>query len=193
MKYLSLRDGRAVMVREPDMEDVAASVRFFQSLPEDDRLYMRVDVTRPDIVTHRIQQGLSGEVYRIVALDGDRIIADGALERSTESWRRHMAEIRVFIGRDYRRNGLGAALIKQLFTIAQQRDVQKVVVKMAAPQTAARAICQRLGFRVDATLPDYIKDREGKSQDLVVMSCTMDAMWRELKDFYEESGDWPDG
>ena len=75
---------------------------------------------------------------------------------------------------------------------AQRQGVEKVVVRMVAGQEAARKICERLGFRVDAVLPDHIKDAEGKLHAQVVMSCTLDELWRELKDFHS-ADDWPDG
>jgi L-amino acid N-acyltransferase YncA len=174
------------------MDDLERSRRFFLALPPDDRRYLRVDVTQREVVERRIQQAESGEVYRIVALVGDEMIADGALELSGETWARHIGEIRVIVARDYRCRRLGAMLIGELFHVAQQRGVEKVVVKMAAPQKAARKICERLGFDVDAVLPEHVKDSEGKLHDLVVMSCTLDAMWKELKDFYRQD-DWPDG
>ena len=63
---------------------------------------------------------------------------------------------------------------------------------MAAPQTGARKIFEKLGFRVDSVLPDYIKDADGRSQSMVIMTCTLGEMQKELKDFYRND-DWPDG
>ncbi|MHC4414641.1 MAG: GNAT family N-acetyltransferase [Planctomycetota bacterium] len=187
-----MKDGTAVVVREPVTEDLERSLRFFQGLPLDDRRYLRADVTQREIVERRIRQAEAGEVYRIVATVGDDIIAEGALEFSEQAWHSHLGEIRVIVAPAYRCRRLGALLIGELFRVAQRRGVEKVVVKMAEPQTAARKICERLGFRVDAVLPDHIKDSEGKLHPLVVMSCTLDEMWRELRDFYQVD-DWPDG
>jgi len=66
------------------------------------------------------------------------------------------------------------------------------VAKMAAPQQAAVRIFDRLGFVEDAVLPDFVKDQHGQLQDLIVMSCKLDAVIRELRDFYREDN-WPDG
>ncbi len=74
----------------------------------------------------------------------------------------------------------------------EEKDVEKVVVKMLSPQKSVRTVCERLGFRVDAVVPDYARDREGNLQSLLIMSCTLDAWWREMKDFHNESS-WPDG
>jgi RimJ/RimL family protein N-acetyltransferase len=192
MHLEGLKDGTAVVLREPTMEDLERSRRFFLALPAEDQRYLREDVTQRVIVERRIRQAETGEVYRIVALVGDDIVADGALEFSGEAWHRHLGEIRVIVARDYRCRRLGALLIAHLFRAAQRRGLEKVVVKMAAPQMAARTICERLGFHLDAVLPDHIKDSEGNLQALVVMSCTLDEVWRELRGFYRDD-DWPDG
>ncbi len=192
MKFEGLKDGSTVLIRKLAMEDLECSLRFFQGLPEEDRRYLRVDVTKREVVERRIRQAEAGEVYRIVALVGDDMVADGALEFSSEGWRSHTAEIRVIVAREYQRRRLGALLIQEVFREAQKRNVEKVVARIAAPQTAARKIFESLGFRLEAVLEDHIKDATGQPQALVIMSCTLDEMWSELKDFYED-GNWPDG
>ncbi|MFC1706825.1 GNAT family N-acetyltransferase [Planctomycetota bacterium] len=192
MKYEPLKDGTTVLLRELDKEDVERSLRFFSALPQEDRRYLRVDVTNREVVERRLQQAVTGEVHRVVAVLEDEIVADGALEIAGDRWHGHMGEIRVIVARKYQRLRLGALLMQELFRVAEHRQVEKVVVKLLGPQMAARKICDRLGFHVDATLADYAKDSEGKLQDLVIMSCTLDEWWSEMKDFYRESN-WPDG
>jgi RimJ/RimL family protein N-acetyltransferase len=192
VKLEALKNGTAVVLREPTMEDVEPLHRFFLSLPPEDKRYLRDDVTQREVIERRIRQAERGEVRRLMALVGDEVVAVGALEFSGERWQRHLAEIRVVVAHDYRSQRLGAMLIGELFGDAQRQEVEKVVVRMAAEQTAARKICDRLGFHVDAVLPGHIKDTEGKLHAQVVMSCTLDELWRELSDF-NRADDWPDG
>jgi ribosomal protein S18 acetylase RimI-like enzyme len=186
---IGLKDGTPVTLREPTKDDVERYMRFFGTLPEDDRLYLRYDVTKREVVERRLD---APSVHRVVALVDDEIVADGALELSLEGWRSHLGEIRVIVARSYRRRHLGALLIRHLFHVAQQRRVGKVLAKMAAPQIAARKVFERLGFHVDAELSDFVKDARGKLHPLVVMSCTLNEMWEELRDFYRDDN-WPDG
>ena len=174
------------------MDDVEGSLRFFKDLPAEDRRYLRVDVAQRKNVEQRIKDSLEGRTYRLIALAGDKIIADGALEFSREDWSRHAGEIRAIVAHDYQRRGLGALLIKALYGVAHQRGVEKIVAKMASPQTGARKTLERLGFHVDSVLPDYIKDADGNVQSMVVMSCTLDELSKELKGFYK-TDHWPDG
>ena len=187
-----LKDGTTVVLREPTMDDVEGSLRFYRALPPEDRRYLKIDVTKRDVVVRRIQQSIEGRIHRIGALVEDEIVAVGTLEFSEDMWRRHLGEIRVVVAREYQRRGLGRLIIADLYRAAQQRGVEKIVAKMAAPQTAARKIFEGLGFHVDSVLPEFIKDADGKLQSLVVMSCTLDELSAELKGFFR-TDDWPDG
>jgi GNAT superfamily N-acetyltransferase len=191
-KFEGLKDGSSVLLRELTMDDFDSSLAFLKALPATDRRYLRVDVTRKEIVERRLKQAAAGDVYRIAAFVDDVIVADGALETSGHDWSRHIGEIRVLVAEDYRSLRLGTILIGELFLEAERQMVEKVIVKMAEQQIAVRKICDRLGFRVDAVLPDHFKDAEGMVGNLVVMSCTLDAMWREMRDLYPKD-DWPDG
>jgi RimJ/RimL family protein N-acetyltransferase len=186
MKYEVLDDGTNVLLREPVTEDQQSSLEFFLTLPEEDRRYLRIDVTRPGVVERRLEQAASGEVYRLWAFVGDEIAADGSLEFSGERWGGHLGEIRVIVGREYQRRGLGTLLMRKLFSVAEERQLEKIVMKMLEPQTSIRAACEKLGFRVDAVIPDYVKDQEGETQSLVIMTCTLDQWFKEMKDFYQE-------
>jgi len=192
MKIEALRYGTTVVLREPTMDDVEDSLRFFKDLPLEDRRYLRVDVTQRKNVEQRIRDAIEGRTYRIIALAGDKIVADGALEFSREDWSRHAGEIRAIVAHDYQRRGLGALLIKAIYGVAHQRGVEKLVAKMASPQTGARKTLERLGFHVDSVVPDYIKDVNGNTQSMVIMSCALDELSRELKGFYK-TDHWPDG
>jgi GNAT superfamily N-acetyltransferase len=191
-KFEGLKDGTSVLLRELTMADLDRSLAFLKSLPATDRRYLRVDVTRENVVEHRLKQAETGDVYRIAAFAGDTIVADGALESAGAGWTRHIGEIRVLVAENYRSRRLGTILIGELFLEAERRRVEKVIVKMVKQQIEARKICERLGFRVDAVLPNHVKDAEDELQNLIVMSCTLDMMWREMRDFYPKD-DWPDG
>jgi hypothetical protein len=41
---------------------------------------------------------------------------------------------------------------------------------MTPEQTGARATFEELGFRMEASLQDWVVDRDGKSRDLIIMS-----------------------
>ena len=188
-KTETLKDGTKVTIRNLTIEDLDRLMSFYPSLPEEDLRYLRVDVTNRNIVKQRIEAAESGNIFRIIALKGDGIIADGALELTTEEWRRHQGELRVIVAEEFRRKGVGMIIMRELYFLAIEKKVEKVVAKMMKPQVAARTICKTLGFHEEVLIPDYVKDQTGKSQDLVIMTCDIQELWKELDHFYMDS-DW---
>jgi RimJ/RimL family protein N-acetyltransferase len=188
-KTETLKNGKKVLVRSLTLKDLDKLMDFYRTLPAEDRKYLRVDVTDRDVVANRIRLIEEGNVIRIIALEKNKIVADGALELSGEEWRRHQGEIRVIVSRRYRRHGLGTVMMRELYFLAAEKNVEKVVAKMMRPQTAARNICHKLGFKEELLLPDYVRDLSGKPQALIIMICDLQDLLEEVDSFYGDS-DW---
>ena len=188
-KMETLKDGTRVPIRNLTLNDLDNLMKFYCALPEDDRKYLRVDVTDKEVVEQRIRLIESGNIVRIIALHDDEIIADGALELFTDEWRKHQGELRVIVSQNFQRKGLGMIMMRELYFLAAQKKVETLIVRMMRPQKAARSICRRLGFREELLIPDYLHDLSGATQDMVVMTCNMKEFWEELEHFYMDS-DW---
>ena len=52
---------------------------------------------------------------------------------------------------------------------------------MMRPQLAARSIFRKLGFQEVTLLGDYVKDAEGRKQDLILMRCDLEGLWQRLE------------
>jgi RimJ/RimL family protein N-acetyltransferase len=185
-KKVKLKDGNIVLIRELKKDDLYKSFEFFKNLPTEDRKYLRVDVSNFDNVEHRIKMMDYMHVKRIIALDGESIVADGAFELEGHGWKKDVGELRLIIAKDYQRRGLGMIMANELFQLALQAGVHEIVVKMMKPQIAAQKIFTRLGFSHDTTLTNYVKDQYGQHQDLVIMRCGIKEMWEELEDYFFE-------
>jgi RimJ/RimL family protein N-acetyltransferase len=124
-----------------------------------------------------------------VAVHGGLIVASGVLELSGEAWSKHQGEIRVIISRPFQKRGLGTIMIRELYFIAVQNQLQTIVARMMRPQVGAQKIFRRLGFREESMFPDFVKDLHGSSQDLIVMTCDVKELWKQLDRTFSES-DW---
>ncbi|MDH5467532.1 MAG: GNAT family N-acetyltransferase [Candidatus Aminicenantes bacterium] len=188
-KEETLKDGTKVLVRELHLRDLDRLMRFYSTLPPEGRKYLRVDVKNREIVEQRIKLTKTGNVFRLVALAEDDIIADGALELSGEEWRKHQGELRVIAARPFQHKGLGMIMVRELYFLAVKKNVEQMVAKMMRPQVAAQKIFRKLGFREELLIPDYVRDQSGKKQDLIIMTCNIKELWNELEHFYSDS-DW---
>ena len=188
-KKIQLKDGTSVVIRPMSARDLERSWTFFQALAPEDRAYLRRDVTRREVVEARIHSMERGGVKRLVAVAGERIVADAALELESSGWKKHVGELRLIVSTDYRRKGLGRSMARELYSVAAEAQVEEIMVKMMRPQVAARSIFRRLGFHEETLLPNYVKDLEGRKHDLILMRCDLEALWQELED-YIVTADW---
>jgi L-amino acid N-acyltransferase YncA len=172
-KIEALKDGKKVTVRELQIKDLVKLMKFYSGLPPEDRKYLRIDVTNREVVQQRIELTEEGNVFRLIALHNDEIIADGALELSGEEWRKHQGELRVIVARPFQHKGLGMIMVRELYFLAVEKNVDQAVVKMMRPQVAAQKIFRKLGFREELLIPDYVRDMAGKKQDLIIMTCNI--------------------
>ncbi len=186
-KTVTLKDGSQVVIRGMVPGDAQRSFEFFAGLPADDRRYLRVDVTRWEMVDRRTRELDSGRVVRLVADDGEKIVADGTLELEGHGWGNNVAELRVIVARPYQRLGLGTIVARELYFLAAERKVDRIVVRMMRPQAGAHRIFKRLGFADEFLIPEHVRDQDGNWQDLIIMRCNLEDMWREMERLLEGS------
>jgi len=188
-KKVKLKDGSEILIREMREDDVDRSFAFFTALPEEDRAYLRVDVTKREVLQQRIQEMVAGRTLRLVAVAGDKIVADGSLDLPTHGWTKHVAELRLIVARPFQHKGLGMLMARELYGLAAAIDVEEIIVEFMGPQVGPQNIFKKLGFHQDAVLTDYVKDISGAKQDLVLMRCSLDSLWQKLSDYMTDS-DW---
>ena len=189
IKTVKLKDGTDVELRNLKKKDRKRLTAFFRSLPDEDRRYLRVDITNKETIKQIIKSSKSEKNLRIIAIINDQIVADGLLELEKRKWKKHSGEIRLLISKQYRRKGLGMLLARELYLLAISEKVENIIVKMMKPQVAAINIFKRMGFKQETVLPDYVKDLEGTKRDLIIMRCDVNEMWKELEEYLETS-DW---
>jgi GNAT superfamily N-acetyltransferase len=188
-KKVNLKDGGEVEIRNMRPGDVDASYDFFSELPQEDRRYLRADVTRREVVERRTTELDSGRVDRLVAVAGHEVVADGTLELQGHGWGDNIGELRLIVSRPYQHLGLGTLLARELYYLAMQRKLDRIVVRMMRPQVRAHRIMQRLGFTEEFLIPEHVRDQDGEWQDLIIMRCNLDKLWSEMESLVEAS-DW---
>lgn len=162
--------GRTITLRLMQPSDRDAVLTFAQSLPEEDLQFLPIDISHPKVVDGWMRTVGSGRTTTIVAEENGSLIGMGTLVRSETTWARHLGNMRLLVSPNARGMGLGSVLANEVFTHAQTMGLQKIIAQMAADEQGARAVFEKLGFRVEALLTDYVMDRNGRTHDLIVMS-----------------------
>lgn len=181
-----IKDGSELLIRPLTKEDGPELLAFFRRLPEEDRLFLRDDVTKEEVIQRWIRDQDYERVYPLIALKGDEIVADAFLKFYQYGWARHMADVHCVVAREYQQKGLGTTLMRELVGYAQEKGVQKIVARMMDTQTSVRLAFRRIGFRRVAVLNDFVMDLAGEQHDLIVMVNDVAELWQSMEDLIME-------
>lgn len=161
---------RKATLRLMEKSDRDSIVDFARALPPEDLLFLRKDITDPAVVDQWVRDIEAGRTITVLAEGEGELVGYGSLWRDESFWGRHVGEIRVLVRPDYRGVGLGRRLSFDVFAIAKDLGLEKIIARMTPEQKRTRANLERLGFTVDAVLRGFVRDRNGKAHDLLVMS-----------------------
>jgi L-amino acid N-acyltransferase YncA len=151
-------------------DDAPALLEFYRSLPAEDLLYLREDVTTPEAMDRWVEGIESEQVWHLLAGYQGRIVADGELNCSFYGWSRHVGEVRLVVDRAFRGSGLSMVIARELLTQSVDEGLHKVIVQMAVDQQTAIHLFEKLGFHHEAILPEHVQDQDGKLRDLIIMA-----------------------
>ncbi len=163
--------GVEITLRLMEPSDRDTILNFGRSLPDHDLLFLRTDVTDPKVIDEWVENLKKGRTITVIAEgDGGDLLGYASLHHNEVLWTRHVGEIRVMLKPELRGFGLGKALANEVFAIAKDMGLQKVMVQMTTDQRGARGMVESLGFRPEALLADFVMGRDGRTYDLLIMS-----------------------
>jgi L-amino acid N-acyltransferase YncA len=175
-KKLRLNDGRLFTIRlmEPSEADKSAISNFASRLSEDDLLYLRTDITDPEVISQWLQNLKSGHTTSLIAEVSGELGGYASVHREPARWTRCIGELRVNAGPQFRGLGLGRALVSEAFTLGRALGLRKLCGMLTPEQHGARTAFERLGFRVEAALQNWVQDRRGRLHDILVVTYEFD-------------------
>jgi RimJ/RimL family protein N-acetyltransferase len=150
--------------------DGEAILQFARSLPNDDLIFLRSDITEAKAVDAWMNYIKEGRTISVVAEADGQLAGYASIHLNEALWTRHVGELRVLVGRELRGIGLGKRLTNEAFAIAKDLGLKKITAQMPTEQRGARGVFERLGFRPEALLADHVMSRDGQTHDLLIMS-----------------------
>jgi L-amino acid N-acyltransferase YncA len=168
----TLTDGTRVLLRPLVEEDKEKLIELFAPISPGDLKYLRDDVTDRELVASWVEDLDYQKVFPLVAVVNDHIVGDATLH-FRKGPARHMAEVRIFLSREFRRRGLGTLMLKTLIEIARRFGLQQLVAEVVASQVKVIKAIQSLGFGLRCTFEDYFMLPDGETQDVVVLTLRL--------------------
>ena len=171
---VTLGDGTDLTLRPLGKNDKIALARFFGRVPEEDRYYLKENVSAPEVIHRWIDELDVERVIPIVAVLGGEIVGDATLHRSRAPARRHIGEVRLVVSPDFRGRGLGTRLIQELIDLATAIELEKLVFELVdRRESGAINAALRCGFEETAVLKERVRDLYGSEQDIVILERTL--------------------
>jgi L-amino acid N-acyltransferase YncA len=175
-KTFHLTNGRSFRVRlmEPTEADKNAILAFARRLNEDDLLYLRTDITDPDVVAQWVKNLETGQTTSLIAEVENEVAGYASVHNEPARWTRCVGELRVNAGQRFRGIGLGRALVAEAFNLGKNLGLRKLYGTLTPDQHGARTAFERLGFRVEAALHEWVQDRTGRLRDILILTYELD-------------------
>ena len=182
-KTIQLKDKTVIELKKMTGDDLDEVISFFQLIPEEDRQYLRTDITKSENIKRRFGHLNYENMLPIIARIDNKIIGVATLYRAEFGWMRNIGEVRVVIAKAYQRKGIATVLTRELFFLALSRKIYKIQAELMNTQLSAIAAFERLGFRKEATLKKHVTDISGIRRDLIIMTLDIEDLWYLIEDF----------
>jgi L-amino acid N-acyltransferase YncA len=169
---VTLRDGVRVLIRPMIREDKEMLVEFFKYVSDDDLRYVRHNVRDRRVVEKWCDELDYSKVLPVLAIVKDRIVGNGSLHYFVGP-KRHIAEYRLFLAKDFRQRGLGMKMTRAIIDMARKRDVRIITGEIVAEHTKVIRAFEGLGFKSQCLLEDYFMFPDGDCADVVFMTLNL--------------------
>jgi len=178
-EMVTLRDGTYVLLRPMASEDEARLKEFYGAVAEEDLRLFRHRVKDPAVI-HDWSTTLDySRVLPLLALVKERVVGNASLHLC-EGPKRHVAEIRLFLAKDFRRRGLGIKMLRTLIDLARRQGLGMLLVEIVADDANAIKAFEVLGFKSQATLEDAFMFPDGETHDLVLLTMPLQVKTNEF-------------
>jgi L-amino acid N-acyltransferase YncA len=177
-RVIALHSGSTVQIRPMVPTDVDALLAYFTHLSEQDRFFLKEDVTSRSVVEGWATSLDYNRALPLLALDGERIVADAVLLRRRGNARSHVGEIRTTVDPEYRGQGLGNGILRELIEIAYDGELEFVLFELVS-ETEDQAIqaVSTLGAFETGRIEEAAVDLSGRHHDLVFFKLPLGKYW----------------
>jgi RimJ/RimL family protein N-acetyltransferase len=163
-----LRDGPRVLFRPLHSDDRERLAHLFAHVSTEDGEYFRTDITAPDSASQWCDRLDYTDIFPIVALVNERIVGLATLYVG-DNYTRHVAWIHIYLDKEFRRRGVGTAMIKAEIDIARMLGLQQIIAEVVVTQPKVIRAFEELGFKFEFQHRDYFITKDGETFDMAVL------------------------
>ena len=168
-----LRDGTEVMMRPMGKRDAARCHRFFTSVPELERLFIKQPIKDRSLLQEWCRELDYEHNLPLLMLHGSKVIGEVTLHQRMGGWKRHVGLLTFLTHPDYRGRDVVKLLVEEAVQIARHLGLKKLEAELNGERTVAFKALEQIGFCELMRLTDYVCDMEGEAHDYVFMGLDL--------------------
>jgi len=164
-QVVTLRDGTRVLLRPLTHEDRQSLIDLFAPISAEEKRYFRTNVNDPEIVGGWVDALDYEKVLPVIAVFGNRIVGDATLH-FRHGPAHHIAELRIFLSKDFRHRGLGGRMLQAMIDLAKRRNLLFIEAEVVSEQAHIIKAFQSVGFISKCVFEDYFMLPDGELLNL---------------------------
>ena len=170
-KEVILKDGTGVTLRPLRKGDERPLFEMFKRFSADDLWFLDHDVSDRELIAEWITDlDLNRRIATVALLEG-HIVANAVLMLGGGGAESHIGKIRISVDPSCRDKRLGTWMLLDLINLAIAIGLKMLVMRLVQDRDAAVINgIKKLEFAEKAILKDYLRGREGKPHNLVIMT-----------------------
>lgn len=177
-KTITLKDGRSAVLRMPDVADAedmlnylietAGETEFLLAYPEE-RQGMTVEKEAAFI--GRMTQD-ENCLFLVCEVEG-RVAGCCQVDFQTRMKTAHRGTVAIGLRKAYWGLGIGTAMFREMIDISRRRGLMILELEFIEGNTRARALYEKMGFRIVGLRPDGIRLRDGTLRNEYLMQLRL--------------------
>lgn len=169
-----------------DHDDIMA---LYQTVSEEEQDFYTIDVCNPQVCSQWFEPNEFIETLALVAVVDNRIVGEAVLDRQKDTKTSHVGTVRFYVHPDWRKFGIGSALITALFTESMKIGIEKISVSIPEPASRRfKSILAKSGFSQEAILKNHFRASTGVKQNIVIYGRDLDELWNSISDWLGNFG-----
>ena len=163
----TLKDGRKAVIRSPRDEDIPGMLEYLRVSAGETEFILRYPeecgkYTPEDEKALFDRANASDHEAMLVCLVEGKVAGNCQIVWSTGIKTRHRASVAIALLREYWNQGIGTRMFRELIRIAEEnRNILQLELDFIEGNVRARALYEKMGFRVTGVKPNAIRLKDG--------------------------------
>jgi L-phenylalanine/L-methionine N-acetyltransferase len=158
-----------VQIRSARPSDTSSFLELYRSVAGE-RTWIRSETIPFDPRHYRraFRRSWTDDRANLLALAGGRVVGSLGIEREKHPVTRHVATLGMFVDREWRRKGVGSALLAEALRWATEVGVEKVSLSVYPGNEAAIALYRRFRFVEEGRMVGYSRKSYGYEDEVIM-------------------------